>query len=197
MTLGVVILIDNFSYSQMTWKREKSLTSQTWDNLYVSVWEQFREVERTCLLCVCVADGDLCNSFLSLKCLHLRVLPQVSPFGRLSTTLQDGGRVFVREVLSSSLGMRWIRGKCYSLRKQCDVLYMCILSVWLFLSFVCDFRAGLFGLFRSWLGEVLGVELKPTVDISCAKYQYTGESHVFTSALQKNYEQALILACSS
>ncbi|XP_036836726.1 prolyl 3-hydroxylase OGFOD1-like, partial [Oncorhynchus mykiss] len=34
-------------------------------------------------------------------------------------------------------------------------------------------RAGLFGWFRSWLGEVLGVELKPTVDISCAKYQYT------------------------
>ncbi|CDQ61910.1 unnamed protein product [Oncorhynchus mykiss] len=33
--------------------------------------------------------------------------------------------------------------------------------------------AGLFGWFRSWLGEVLGVELKPTVDISCAKYQYT------------------------
>uniref|UniRef100_A0A8C7VT23 2-oxoglutarate and iron-dependent oxygenase domain containing 1 n=1 Tax=Oncorhynchus mykiss TaxID=8022 RepID=A0A8C7VT23_ONCMY len=31
----------------------------------------------------------------------------------------------------------------------------------------------LFGWFRSWLGEVLGVELKPTVDISCAKYQYT------------------------
>uniref|UniRef100_A0A8C7GS12 2-oxoglutarate and iron-dependent oxygenase domain containing 1 n=1 Tax=Oncorhynchus kisutch TaxID=8019 RepID=A0A8C7GS12_ONCKI len=32
---------------------------------------------------------------------------------------------------------------------------------------------GLFGRFRSWLGEVLGVELKPTVDISCSKYQYT------------------------
>ncbi|KAM4593543.1 prolyl 3-hydroxylase OGFOD1 isoform 3-T3 [Odontesthes bonariensis] len=31
----------------------------------------------------------------------------------------------------------------------------------------------LFGRFRSWLGEVLGVELEPTVDISCAKYEYT------------------------
>uniref|UniRef100_A0A3Q2CGW9 2-oxoglutarate and iron-dependent oxygenase domain containing 1 n=1 Tax=Cyprinodon variegatus TaxID=28743 RepID=A0A3Q2CGW9_CYPVA len=27
--------------------------------------------------------------------------------------------------------------------------------------------------FRSWLGDVLGVELEPTVDISCAKYEYT------------------------
>lgn len=89
------------------------------------------------------------------------------------------------------------QGKCYSLSKQRDVLYMCMLSVWLFLSFVCVFRAALFGLFRSWLGEVLGIELEPTVDISCAKYQYTGESHVFTSTLQKNNEQALILACSS
>uniref|UniRef100_A0A669EFF6 Prolyl 3-hydroxylase OGFOD1 n=1 Tax=Oreochromis niloticus TaxID=8128 RepID=A0A669EFF6_ORENI len=34
-------------------------------------------------------------------------------------------------------------------------------------------RAALFGRFRSWLGEVLGVELEPTVDISCAKYEYT------------------------
>uniref|UniRef100_A0A8C8LLN4 Uncharacterized protein n=1 Tax=Oncorhynchus tshawytscha TaxID=74940 RepID=A0A8C8LLN4_ONCTS len=56
---------------------------------------------------------------------------------------------------------------------QRDDLYMCMLSVWLFLSLVCVFRAGLFGRFRFWLGEVLGVELKPTVDISCSKYQYT------------------------
>ncbi|XP_012736449.2 prolyl 3-hydroxylase OGFOD1 [Fundulus heteroclitus] len=34
-------------------------------------------------------------------------------------------------------------------------------------------RAALFGRFRSWLGDVLGVELEPTVDISCAKYEYT------------------------
>lgn len=40
---------------------------------------------------------------------------------------------------------------------------------------VCVFRAALFGRFRSWLGEVLGVELEPTVDISCARYEYSGE----------------------
>ncbi|XP_015259089.1 PREDICTED: prolyl 3-hydroxylase OGFOD1 [Cyprinodon variegatus] len=34
-------------------------------------------------------------------------------------------------------------------------------------------RGALFGRFRSWLGDVLGVELEPTVDISCAKYEYT------------------------
>lgn len=39
---------------------------------------------------------------------------------------------------------------------------------------VC-FRAALFECFRSWLGEVLGIELEATVDISCAKYEYTGK----------------------
>ncbi|XP_029495122.1 prolyl 3-hydroxylase OGFOD1 isoform X2 [Oncorhynchus nerka] len=38
---------------------------------------------------------------------------------------------------------------------------------------ITGLRAALFGLFRSWLGEVLGVELEPIVDVSCAKYQYT------------------------
>uniref|UniRef100_A0A669D5T3 Prolyl 3-hydroxylase OGFOD1 n=1 Tax=Oreochromis niloticus TaxID=8128 RepID=A0A669D5T3_ORENI len=38
---------------------------------------------------------------------------------------------------------------------------------------IAGLRAALFGRFRSWLGEVLGVELEPTVDISCAKYEYT------------------------
>nr|XP_020460866.1 prolyl 3-hydroxylase OGFOD1 [Monopterus albus] len=38
---------------------------------------------------------------------------------------------------------------------------------------VAGLRAALFGRFRSWLGEVLGVELEPTVDISCARYEYT------------------------
>lgn len=37
------------------------------------------------------------------------------------------------------------------------------------------FRAALFESFRSWLGEVLGIELENTVDISCAKYEYTGK----------------------
>lgn len=37
------------------------------------------------------------------------------------------------------------------------------------------FRAELFGRFRCWLGEVLGVQLESTVDISCARYEYTGE----------------------
>lgn len=45
-----------------------------------------------------------------------------------------------------------------------------------FTSFcVAVFRSALFGRFRSWLGEVLGVELEPTVDISCARYEYTGK----------------------
>uniref|UniRef100_A0A1A8PCS6 Prolyl 3-hydroxylase OGFOD1 n=2 Tax=Nothobranchius rachovii TaxID=451742 RepID=A0A1A8PCS6_9TELE len=38
---------------------------------------------------------------------------------------------------------------------------------------IAGLRAALFERFRSWLGEVLGVELEPTVDISCAKYEYT------------------------
>ncbi|KAM3626267.1 uncharacterized protein V6R79_026041 [Siganus canaliculatus] len=38
---------------------------------------------------------------------------------------------------------------------------------------IAGLRAALFGRFRSWLGEVLGVELEPTVDISCARYEYT------------------------
>ncbi|KAM9765677.1 prolyl 3-hydroxylase OGFOD1 [Menidia menidia] len=38
---------------------------------------------------------------------------------------------------------------------------------------ITGLRTALFGPFRSWLGEVLGVELEPTVDISCAKYEYT------------------------
>lgn len=38
---------------------------------------------------------------------------------------------------------------------------------------IAGLRAALFGRFRSWLGEVFGVELEPTVDISCARYEYT------------------------
>uniref|UniRef100_A0A8D3DJS6 Prolyl 3-hydroxylase OGFOD1 n=1 Tax=Scophthalmus maximus TaxID=52904 RepID=A0A8D3DJS6_SCOMX len=38
---------------------------------------------------------------------------------------------------------------------------------------IAGLRAALFGPFRSWLGDVLGVKLEPTVDISCAKYEYT------------------------
>uniref|UniRef100_A0AAQ4QW95 Prolyl 3-hydroxylase OGFOD1 n=1 Tax=Gasterosteus aculeatus aculeatus TaxID=481459 RepID=A0AAQ4QW95_GASAC len=38
---------------------------------------------------------------------------------------------------------------------------------------ISGLRAALFGRFRSWLGEVLQVELEPIVDISCAKYEYT------------------------
>lgn len=39
---------------------------------------------------------------------------------------------------------------------------------------VCS-RIALFECFRSWLEEVLGIELEATVDISCAKYEYTGK----------------------
>ncbi|KAF3686398.1 Prolyl 3-hydroxylase OGFOD1 [Channa argus] len=38
---------------------------------------------------------------------------------------------------------------------------------------IAGLRAALFGQFRCWLGEMLGVELEPTVDISCARYEYT------------------------
>ncbi|XP_022072467.1 prolyl 3-hydroxylase OGFOD1 [Acanthochromis polyacanthus] len=38
---------------------------------------------------------------------------------------------------------------------------------------IAGLRTALFGRFRSWLGDVLGVELEPTVDISCARYEYT------------------------
>lgn len=40
-------------------------------------------------------------------------------------------------------------------------------------------RTALFGRFRCWLGEVLGVQLESTVDISCARYEYTGELGLF------------------
>ena len=44
------------------------------------------------------------------------------------------------------------------------------------IKFLCiAVRSALFGQFRSWLGEVLGVELEPTVDVSCARYEYTGK----------------------
>ncbi|KAF4082779.1 hypothetical protein AMELA_G00131490 [Ameiurus melas] len=38
---------------------------------------------------------------------------------------------------------------------------------------VSEIRSLLFVQFRSWLSEVLGVDLEPTVDISCAKYEHT------------------------
>ncbi|XP_034045532.1 prolyl 3-hydroxylase OGFOD1 [Thalassophryne amazonica] len=38
---------------------------------------------------------------------------------------------------------------------------------------IAGLRRALFGRFRSWLEDVLGVELEPTVDISCARYEYT------------------------
>ncbi|XP_047437253.1 prolyl 3-hydroxylase OGFOD1 [Mugil cephalus] len=38
---------------------------------------------------------------------------------------------------------------------------------------IAGLRTALFGPFRSWLGDVLGVELESTVDISCARYEHT------------------------
>ncbi|XP_029354031.1 prolyl 3-hydroxylase OGFOD1 isoform X3 [Echeneis naucrates] len=38
---------------------------------------------------------------------------------------------------------------------------------------ITGLRAALFGRFRSWLSDVLDVELDPTVDISCARYEHT------------------------
>merc|ERR1712080_345329 len=35
------------------------------------------------------------------------------------------------------------------------------------------FRDFLFTAFREWLGEVMGISLENTVDMSCAKYEYT------------------------
>lgn len=53
-------------------------------------------------------------------------------------------------------------------------IFTVVVSICLF------FRAAVFQPFRSWLCEVLGLELEPTVDISCAKYEYTGELSVNT-----------------
>ncbi|MCJ8737294.1 hypothetical protein PDJAM_G00022380 [Pangasius djambal] len=39
---------------------------------------------------------------------------------------------------------------------------------------ISEIRSLLFLRFRSWLSDVLGVDLEPTVDISCAKYEHTG-----------------------
>lgn len=74
-------------------------------------------------------------------------------------------------------------GEAYT-RSKIQLYSHCQYSEW---NAVCInplsvFRAALFGPFRSWLGEVLGVELEPTVDISCARYEYTGEiCHVLGS----------------
>ncbi|XP_072516009.1 prolyl 3-hydroxylase OGFOD1 [Salminus brasiliensis] len=38
---------------------------------------------------------------------------------------------------------------------------------------ISEMRSLIFDQFRSWLTEVLGVDLEPTVDISCAKYEQT------------------------
>ncbi|KAM8877312.1 prolyl 3-hydroxylase OGFOD1 [Synchiropus picturatus] len=38
---------------------------------------------------------------------------------------------------------------------------------------IAGLRSAVFGIFRLWLGDVLGAELEATVDISCAKYEYT------------------------
>ncbi|XP_036441810.1 prolyl 3-hydroxylase OGFOD1 [Colossoma macropomum] len=38
---------------------------------------------------------------------------------------------------------------------------------------ISEIRSLIFVQFRSWLAEVLGVDLEPTVDISCAKYEHT------------------------
>ncbi|CAM9181639.1 unnamed protein product, partial [Lampetra planeri] len=34
-------------------------------------------------------------------------------------------------------------------------------------------KSALFGHFRLWLGDVLAVDLEPTVDVSCARYEYS------------------------
>ncbi|XP_076880030.1 prolyl 3-hydroxylase OGFOD1 [Brachyhypopomus gauderio] len=38
---------------------------------------------------------------------------------------------------------------------------------------ISEIRSVIFGQFRAWLSEVIGVDLEPTVDISCAKYEHT------------------------
>lgn len=58
---------------------------------------------------------------------------------------------------------------CYCKYKNCGrVMHITVICV-------PGFRAELFGRFRCWLGEVLGVQLESTVDISCSRYEYTGE----------------------
>lgn len=40
---------------------------------------------------------------------------------------------------------------------------------------VGSFRKVLFEEFRVWLSNVTQIDLEPTIDLSCAKYDYTGE----------------------
>lgn len=40
----------------------------------------------------------------------------------------------------------------------------------------CLLRHALCEEFRAWLSAVTQIELEPTIDISCAKYEYTGQS---------------------
>lgn len=58
---------------------------------------------------------------------------------------------------------------CYCKYKNCGrVMHITVICM-------PGFRAELFGRFRCWLAEVLGVQLESTVDISCSRYEYTGE----------------------
>ena len=43
------------------------------------------------------------------------------------------------------------------------------------LSFVHTSRKLLFEDFRAWLSKVSGIDLDPTIDMSCAKYEFTGK----------------------
>lgn len=71
------------------------------------------------------------------------------------------------------------------MKKRCEMQFT-VIRVSVF------FRAALFGRLRSWLGEVLGVELESTVDISCAKYEHTGE--IWSDFLMTNLLHVLIFS---
>lgn len=43
------------------------------------------------------------------------------------------------------------------------------------LSFVHTSRKLMFEDFRDWLSKVSSIDLEPTIDMSCAKYEFTGK----------------------
>lgn len=43
------------------------------------------------------------------------------------------------------------------------------------MSFVYTSRKLMFEDFRNWLSKVSSIDLEPTIDMSCAKYEFTGK----------------------
>lgn len=137
----------------------------------------------------CILSGEIFNFSSSLICdyIHATSAEEVQP-RRINTiircTITASSCVHLLFITQQNVtvGLRGrtigLCGEAYRrLKVQLDFHCQCntVNEMHFTLICVCVFRAALFGPFRSWLGEVLGVELEPTVDISCARYEYTGE----------------------